>query len=67
MKEKLVSLEGSSKTEQSKKESDLVKEVEKLKTQLKFKEQEVKDAIQKQKKIRKTQEAGHEKSVTTRN
>ena len=49
LKEKLVFLEGSSKVEQSKKESDLVKEVEKLKTQLKFKEQEVKDAIQKHK------------------
>ena len=53
MKERLVLLEGSSKTEQSKKEHDLVKEVEKLKTQLKFKEQEVKDAIQKQKQLEK--------------
>ena len=54
MKERLVLLEGSSKTEQSKKEHDLVKEVEKLKTQLKFKEQEVKDAIQKQKQLEQT-------------
>eukprot|EP00111_Clytia_hemisphaerica_P016179 TCONS_00047888-protein len=51
IKERLVTLESSSKTEQSKKESDLLKEVEKLKTQLKFKENEVKEAISKQKQL----------------
>jgi len=57
MKEKLLLLESSSKTEQSKKESDLLKEIVKLRTQLDFKEKEVSDVLERQKQ--------NEKSRTT--
>lgn len=49
MKERIVLLENSMKSQQSEKESKLLKEIDRLKTQLEFKEKEVHDAMEKEK------------------
>lgn len=51
MKERILLLESSMKSQQSEKESTLLKEVDRLKTQLEFKEKEVHDSLEKQKQI----------------